>query len=47
LYLDAVLRAGDAIHLTAAAMVGAKEIWTNDRRMHEAARSFALRGRSV
>jgi len=41
------LRAGDAIHLTTAGMAGFREIWTNDRHMLAAARSFGLRGRSV
>ncbi len=44
---DVFLRAGDAIHLTTAADAGFREIWTNDRHMLGAARSFKLRGRSV
>jgi predicted nucleic acid-binding protein len=41
------LRAGDAIHLTTAAMAGFREVWSNDRHLLAAARSFSLRGRSV
>jgi predicted nucleic acid-binding protein len=41
------LRAGDAVHLTAARDHGFSEIWTNDRRMLEAAPHFGIRGRSV
>ncbi len=44
---DLFLRAGDAVHLTTAADAGFREIWTNDRHMLGAARSFGLRGRSV
>jgi len=44
---DVFLRAGDAVHLTAAAEAGFHEIWTNDRHMLHAARGFGLRGRSV
>jgi predicted nucleic acid-binding protein len=41
------LRAGDALHLTTAAMAGFKEVWSNDRHLLAAARWFSLRGRSV
>jgi predicted nucleic acid-binding protein len=41
------LRAGDAVHLATAARAGFKEIWTNDRHLLDAARSFGLRGRCV
>jgi predicted nucleic acid-binding protein len=41
------LRAGDAIHLASAAENGFDEIWTNDRRLLEAAPILALKGRSV
>lgn len=41
------LRAGDAIHLTSASLVGFSEIWTNDRHMLAAAPRFGLEGRSV
>ena len=44
---DVFLRAGDAVHLAAAAEAGFREIWTNDRHMLAAARSFSLRGRSA
>jgi predicted nucleic acid-binding protein len=44
---DVFLRAGDAVHLATAAASGFREIWTNDRHMLGAARSFKLRGRSV
>jgi len=44
---DVFLRAGDAIHLVTARAAGFKDIWTNDRHMLGAARSFGLRGRSV
>lgn len=41
------LRAGDANHLTAAQSAGFTEIWSNDRRLLEAARAFGLTGKSV
>jgi predicted nucleic acid-binding protein len=41
------LRAGDAIHLASAADNGFDEIWTNDRRLLEAAAILGLKGRSV
>lgn len=41
------VRAGDAIHLATAAAAGFREIWTNDRHLLAAARSFGLRGRSA
>lgn len=44
---DVFLRAGDALHLATATEAGFREIWTNDRHMLGAARSFGLRGRSV
>jgi len=44
---SAYVRAGDAIHLCAAAEAGFVEVWTNDRHMLGAAGAFGLRGRSV
>ena len=44
---DLFLRAGDAVHLVTAAEAGFREVWTNDRHMLSAARSFGLKGRSV
>lgn len=41
------LRAGDAIHLTAAQGAGFTEIWSNDRRVLQAAGAFGLTGKSV
>ena len=41
------LRAGDAIHLAAAQEAGFTEIWSNDRRVLEAAPAFGLTGKSV
>jgi predicted nucleic acid-binding protein len=41
------LRAGDAVHLTAAQDIGESEIWTNDRHLLAAAPHFGLVGRSV
>lgn len=41
------LRAGDAIHLAAAQNAGFTEIWSNDRRVLEAAPAFGLTGKSV
>jgi len=41
------LRAGDAIHLAAAQEAGFTEIWTNDRRLIEAAPAFGLTGKSL
>ena len=40
------LRAGDAIHLVTARDAGFGELWSNDRRLLDAARHFGLRGRS-
>ena len=41
------LRAGDAIHLVAAMEAGFTEIWSNDRRVLQAAPAFGLSGKSV
>lgn len=41
------LRAGDAIHLVSAQEAGFTEIWSNDRRVLQAAPSFGLTGKSV
>ncbi len=41
------LRAGDAIHLTAARAEGFAEIWSNDRHMLAAASHFGIVGKSV
>ena len=41
------VRAGDAVHLCAAAEAGFADVWTNDRHMLAAAGAFGLRGRSV
>lgn len=41
------LRAGDAIHLASAQQAGFSEIWSNDRRLLEAAPAFGLIGKSV
>jgi predicted nucleic acid-binding protein len=41
------VRAGDAIHLAAAQEAGFIEIWSNDRRLLEAASAFGLTGKSV
>src|SRR5262249_5263062 len=41
------IRAGDAIHLCAAAEAGVAEIWSNDRHLLGAAALFGLRARSV
>lgn len=41
------VRAGDAIHLTAAVEAGFAEIWSNDRHMLAAASHFGLAGKSV
>ncbi len=41
------LRAGDAIHLVSAKDAGFQEIWTNDRRLLQAAQYFDLAGKSV
>ena len=41
------LRAGDAIHLTAAQGAGFTEIWSNDRHLLKAAPAFGLVGKSV
>jgi predicted nucleic acid-binding protein len=40
-------RAGDAIHLAAAQGAGFTEIWSNDKRLLQAAPSFGLSGKSV
>jgi predicted nucleic acid-binding protein len=44
---DLFLRTADAVHLTTAHEIGAREIWTNDRHMLAAASYFGLAGRSV
>jgi len=44
---ETYIRAGDAIHLTAASEAGFTEVWTNDRQMLGAAAAFGVRGRSV
>jgi predicted nucleic acid-binding protein len=41
------LRAGDAVHLAAAMDAEEREIWTNDRRLLDAAEHCGLAGRSV
>ena len=41
------VRAGDALHLASAALLGLGEIWTSDRHMLAAAPHFGLQGRSV
>jgi len=41
------LRAGDAVHLVTAWDAGEREIWTNDRRLLEAAAHFGLVGRQA
>ncbi len=41
------LRAGDAIHLAAAQSAGFSEIWSNDKRLLQAAPAFGLTGKSV
>lgn len=41
------LRAGDAVHLVTARDAGFPEIWTNDRRLLDAAAQFGLRGRTA
>jgi len=41
------VRAGDAIHLASAKDAGFQEIWTNDRRLLQAAQYFDLVGKSV
>jgi predicted nucleic acid-binding protein len=44
---DILLRAGDAIHLVSAREAGFTEVWSNDKRLLEAAGCFGLRGRTV
>lgn len=41
------LRAGDAVHLAAAQEAGFTEIWSNDRRLLDAAPAFGLTGKSA
>ena len=41
------LRAGDAIHLAAAQGAGFTEIWSNDKRLLDAAPAFGLTGKSI
>jgi len=41
------VRAADAIHIVTAGEGGFTEIWSNDRRLLEAAEHFGVRGRSV
>ena len=43
----AFLRAGDAIHLVTAFEAGFTDIWTNDRRLLNAAPHFGLTGKTV
>jgi predicted nucleic acid-binding protein len=44
---DVVLRSGDAIHLITARHAGFSEIWSNDRRLLNAARYFDLTAKSA
>jgi len=44
---NAYVRAAHAIHIVTARENGFEEIWSNDRRLLEAAEHFGLRGRSV
>jgi hypothetical protein len=44
---NVLLRAGDAVHLVTAKLAGFSEIWTNDRRLLQAAPHFGLTGKSV
>jgi len=44
---DLLLRTADAVHLTTAHEMGARDVWTNDRHMLAAAAYFGLTGRSV
>jgi len=44
---QARISAGDAIHLTSAPSARFDEIWSNDRRIFEAAPAFGLKGKTV
>jgi predicted nucleic acid-binding protein len=44
---DLFLRTADAVHLKTAQEIGELAVWTNDRRMLEAAAYFGLTGHSV
>jgi len=41
------IRTADALHLTTAAEMGERDVWTNDRHMLAAAAYFGVTGRSV
>ena len=41
------MRTADALHLTTAAEMGERDVWTNDRHMLAAAAYFGVTGRSV
>jgi uncharacterized protein len=41
------IRTADAVHLATAQEIGAREVWTSDRRVLNAASYFGLTGRSV